>query len=84
MSWKEKKILQVLLHGKYRGGGNSHVKAYRDVLPKWVTFSPKILDMGSILVKKSLQERPISQNYQKIVKAAIFEVGYPLEMGPDL
>ena len=48
------------------GGGNSHVKAHRDVLPKWVTFSPKILRHGFHFgQKKSLEEGPISQNMQK-------------------
>ena len=51
-------------HPKFRGG-YSHVKAYGDVPPKWVTFSPKSLDMGPILVKKSLEEGPISQKLRK-------------------
>ena len=34
-----------------RGGGYSYVKAYRDVLPRWVTFSPKILTGGSHFTK---------------------------------
>ena len=38
--------------------------------------------MGPILVKKSLEEGPISQKLQKIVKSAIFVVENPLEMGP--
>ena len=38
----------------------SHVKEYRDVPPKWVTFSPKILRHGSHFgPKKSLGEGPI-------------------------
>ena len=38
--------------------------------------------MGPILVKKSLEEGPISQKLRKIVKSAIFVVEKPLEMGP--
>ena len=37
-----------------------------DVLPKWVSFSPKkSLDIGSILVKRSLDEGLISQKFWK-------------------
>ena len=44
------------------GGGYSHVKAYGDVPPKWVTFSAQILRHGSHFAqKKSLEEGPISQ-----------------------
>ena len=55
--------------------GGTHmlrIKVYRDVPPKWVSFlqkkrrRKKPLDMGSILVKKSLKEGPILQNLQKI------------------
>ena len=35
-------------------------------------------DMGPILVRKSLEEGPISQKLRKMVKSAIFVV----EMGP--
>ena len=38
--------------------------------------------MGPILVKKSLEEGPISQKLRKMVKSAIFVVEKPLEMGP--
>ena len=38
--------------------------------------------MGPILVKKSLEEGPISQKLRKMVKLAIFVVEKPLEMGP--
>ena len=48
----------------YRPGGYSHVKGYED--------------MGPILVKKSLEEGPISQKLQKMVKSAIFVVEKPL------
>ena len=42
--------------------GVSRVKAYGDVPPKWVTFSPKILRHGFHFGKKiSLEEGPISQ-----------------------
>ena len=48
-------------------------------------FTKKSLDMDPILVKKSLQEGPISQKLQKkIEKSAIFEAEKPLEMGLDL
>ena len=73
-----------------QSGGYSHIKAYGDVLPKWVTLSQKkSLDTGPILVKKSLEEGPISQKLQKNknkknVKSAVFVVENPLEMGPDL
>lgn len=33
-------------------GGTDMIKAYRDVLPKWVTFPSKFLDMGFTLAKK--------------------------------
>ena len=38
--------------------------------------------MGPILVKKSLEEGPISQKLRKMVKSAIFVVEKPLEVGP--
>ena len=47
------------------GGGNSHVKAYRDVPPKWVTFSPKILKHGSHLGQKILRR---GSHFTKIAK----------------
>ena len=37
--------------------------------------------MGPILVKKSLEEGPISQKLRKMVKSAVFVVEKPLEMG---
>ena len=49
------------------------IKAYGGVPPKWVPFHQKSLNMGPILVKKSLEEGPISQQVCK-----------PLEMGLDL
>ena len=36
-------------------GGYPHVKAYGDVPPKWVTFSPKILRHGSHFGQKTLR-----------------------------
>ena len=58
------------------GVGGSHVKAYGDVPPKWVTFSPKILRHGSQFglkkKKKSLQEGPISQNLRRTYKISRF------------
>ena len=52
--------------------------------PNGLLFQQKSLDMGPILVKKSLEEGPISNKSRKKVKSAIFEVEKPLEMGPDL
>ena len=54
--------------GMCRPGGYSHVKAYGD--------------MGPILVKKSLEEGPISQKLRKMLKSVIFVEEKPLEMGP--
>ena len=60
------------------GGGGSHVKAYGDVPPKWVTFSPKILRHESQFgfkknnKKKSLQEGPFSQKLRKTCKISRF------------
>ena len=42
--------------------------------PKWVTFHQKSLDMGPILVKKSLDEGLISQKLQKTCKISRFQV----------
>ena len=61
---------------RWRGckpGGYSHVKAYGDVPPKWVAFSPKILRHGShFKKKKSLEEGPISKNLWKNCKISRF------------
>ena len=65
------------LRSERRRGGWSHVKAYRDVLSKWVSFRQ---NKGPILVKKSLEEGPTSPKLQNNV----FEVKEALEMGPDL
>ena len=65
---------------KTPGGGRSHVKAYRDVLPKWVTFSSKILKHGPHFGQKILRE----SHFTKIVKPAVFEAEKPLQMGLDL
>ena len=65
--------------------GYSHVKAYRDVLPKWVTFSPKILRHGSNFGQKILRRGShFTKKCEKIEKLAVFEVEKPLEMGPNL
>ena len=66
--------------------GYSHVKAYRNVLPKWVTFSPKIPRYGSHFgFKKILRGGShFTKNCEKIVKSAVFETIKPLEMGLDL
>ena len=43
--------------------GGAHMLRHTGMLPKWVTFHQKFLDMGPILVKnKSLEEGSISQN----------------------
>ena len=66
-------------------GGYSHVKAYGDVPPKWVTFSAKILRHGSHFGQKILRRGShFKKIAEKIVKTAIFEVQKPLEMGPGL
>ena len=53
--------------------------------PNGLLFHQKSLDMGPILVKKSLQEGPISQKLRKkVLKSAVFEAEKPLEMGLDL
>ena len=66
-------------------GGYSHVKAYGNVAPKWVTFSPKILRHGSQLGKKILKRRvPFHKNCKKFVKSAVFEAAKPLEKSRDL
>ena len=52
--------------------------------PNGLLFQQKSLDMGPILVKKSLEEGPISQKSRKNGKISHFEVEKPLEMGPDL
>ena len=48
LEWKDQRkhshlqnLASVLKSGG--GGGYSYIKAYGDVLPKWVTFSPKFL-----------------------------------------
>ena len=66
-------------------GGYSHVKAYGDVLPKWLLFQQKSLDTGPILVKKILRRGfHFTKSTKKIVKSALFEVEKPLQIGPDL
>ena len=79
-------ILISLLQFTHKPGGGeySHVKAYGDVQPKWVTFSAKILRHGSLFAqKKYLEEGPILQKSWKNCKISQFEVEKPLEMGPD-
>ena len=55
--------------------------------PNELLFHQKSLDVGPILIKKSLEEGPISQNLKKkiekkkIEKSAVFEAEKPLEMG---
>ena len=53
--------------------------------PNGLLFHLKSLIMGPILVKrKSLEEGPISQKLQKLVKSAVSELEKSLEMGPNL
>ena len=66
-------------------GRFSHVKAYRDVPPKWVSFHQESLDKGPILVKKILRRGPhFTKIAEKNYKIAVFEAEKSLEMGPDL
>ena len=52
--------------GEGQGVWFSHVMAYMDVPPKWVTFSPKVLRYGSHFgQKKPSKEGPISQKLEK-------------------
>ena len=58
---------------------------YGDVLPKWVTFSLKILHKGPILVKKILGRGSHFTGIEKKNETlVIFEVENPLEMSRDL
>ena len=50
--------------------------------PNGLLFHQKSLDMGSMLVKKSLEEGPISQKLRTTVKSAIFGVEKPFEIVP--
>ena len=52
--------------------------------PNGLLFHQKSLDMGPIMVKKSLEEDSISQKLRKNCKLFVFEVENPLKMGPDL
>ena len=44
----------------------SHVKSYGDYRPNGLVFHQNSLDMGPILVKKSLEQGPISQKVQNM------------------
>ena len=65
-------------------GGYLHVKAYGNVPPKWVNFSPKILQHGSILVKTIIRRASLFTTIEKNVKSAISEVEKHFKMGLDL
>ena len=45
--------------------------------PNGLLFHPKYLDMGSILVKQSLEEGPISQKLQTNCKISHFQAENP-------
>ena len=64
------------------GGVYSHVKEYRDVLPKRVSVLPKFLKQGSHFSQEILRR---GFHFTKIVnvRSAIFEAEKPLKMGPD-
>ena len=52
--------------------------------PNGLLFHQKPVDMGPILVKKSLEEGPSEQKLQKLVKLVVFEAEKPLQMGLNL
>ena len=52
--------------------------------PNGLLFHQKSLDMGPSLVKKSVEEGPISQKLQKNRKISHFVVAKPFDMGPNL
>ena len=65
--------------------GDTHMLRYTGMCrPNGLHFHQKSLDMGPILVKKSLEEVPFHKNCENIVKSAGFEVAKPLEMGLNL
>ena len=51
--------------------------------PNGLLFHQKSSDKDPILVKKSLEEGPISQNVETNWKISCFGVENPLEMGPE-
>ena len=56
----------------YNTGGTSHVKVYRDVPLKWVSFSPKIHRQASNFSQENHQKRVLFHlNYEKNVKSAL-------------
>ena len=62
------------------GWGYSHVKAYRDVPPKWVSF----FTQGPFQSKKFLEEGPISPKVQKNCKISHFSGRKTLRNGSQL
>ena len=66
--------------------GYSHVKAYRDALPKWVSFSAKSLRQGFHFSKKqkSLEEGPTWPKLQKNCKISHFWGRKNLKMNLNL
>ena len=67
------------------GGGTHMLRHMAMCCANGLLFHQKSLDMGPILVKKSLEKGSISQKLQKNCKnKQIFEVENPLEIGPDL
>ena len=67
-------------------GGYSHVKAYEDVPPKWVSFSPKILRQVFHFGQKNPYRRGsrFTRIAKQNVKSALFEAEKSSTMGPDL
>ena len=70
----------------YKPGGYTHVKAYRDVPAKCVSFHQTSLDKGHFWQKKKIFRR--GSHFTKIVKKLLnqpfFRQKKPLELGPDL
>ena len=68
----------------YHRGGIHMLRQTGMCRPNGLLFQQKSLNKGTILVKKSLEEGPISQKSRKNGKISHFEVEKPLEMCPDL
>ena len=59
--------------------GDSHVKVYGDVLPKWATFLPIILIHGPHFYQKihKILKNTTSEHGKKVVKSTSLEFGNP-------
>ena len=64
----------------------SNAKAYWDVPPEWVTFSPKILRYGSHFIHKVPfhKKKKKKKKCEKVVKSTVFSGRKPFRMGSDL